>query len=165
MKRECIIPLPPNGFRRPSLISVGPFHRKSLLHKKIENFLPLFKETLISLPSLSLFLIGKGAHHCFSKDKMDSVHLIDFEGVPKDYIFYSNIFLNFGGKSEEQVESLNWAQKIGCPIMSPLPNWQFLIPFSLKAISSPMLTKEILTNFQSSRDSLTSRIHKLSEFF
>jgi len=146
-------PLPPHALVRPSLLAVGPFHQGSGVVRKLERFFPFYLQLQKRLPSLTLFLIGRGSHHCFSGSEIPRLHLVEFERVPCEYIFYGNLLLDFSGKESLQVASLKYAQKIGCPTIQP---------FSSGKLSFFLSTRKATT--KNVEDLILSTLHSPSSF-
>lgn len=156
--KETFPLLPPHGLQRPSLLAVGPFHQGSKTVRRIHSFMPVFEELRVLIPSVSFFLVGQGVHFCFSSQCPSQVYLVDFPTVPKEYIFYSNLFLDFGGKKPNQIESLTYLKSIeGTKENLSFLSYHFLFWQLLGRKPQYFLAQQISLKIRSTTDSLSSR--------
>lgn len=150
-------PLPPHGLVRPSLLVIGPFHRDSPVTRQIERFIPIFLSLRQRLPSLSLFLLGKGAHFCFSSIEGARLNLVEYETLPFEYIFYGNLLLDFNGKEQLQIASRDFARQIGCPTIHPFRSKLPFFRFRGDSRYFKILEDRILTGLNSYSSQLSQR--------
>ncbi len=154
-------PLPPHGLRRPSLLAVGPFHESSSSSESIRSFMPIFDQLKSIIPCISFFIVGNGANHCFSKGCPSQVFLLEFSGLPKEYIFYSNILMDFGGDDPLQLAALEYARAIKADLQSHYATTFFSAFTRLLGIGPPRLEAQHISDLiRSNSASLSIRFDK-----
>ena len=156
------LPLPPHALVRPSLLAIGPFHMGSNVTQQIESFLPTFLNLRRRLPSLTLFLLGKGAHFCFERFALPGLNLVEYELLPCEYIFYGNLLLDFKGKEQLQIDSLRFARQVGCPTFQPFQSKLAFIRLRGNSIPLKTIEDRILTVLNSPSSFLSQRFEKIN---
>jgi hypothetical protein len=156
------LPLPPHALVRPSLLAVGPFHMDSIVTRQINHFFGTFLTLRQRLPSLTLFLLGKGAHFCFSSFGVPGLNLVEYETLPFEYIVYGNLLLDFNGKEQLQIDSLRFAKEIGCPTIQPIRSKLPFLRGRRNQQSEKILEDDILTVLNSSSFSLGKRFENIA---